>query len=238
MLKISIPEPCHQDWDKMTAAETGRHCTACAKTVVDFTGMSDEAVQHYFINKKEDKVCGRFKQMQLQRIVIELPRNIFILQMPLWKKFLAACLIVFSTTLFSCETAIKGEPNILVENQHLKSIPSTDHIMLGGIGFSEISDSIKPIQHCSPTVGISFVKHVVIDTNEILKGDVEITNTDTSNSKQADTTVISPQQRERIFMGDSIFVELPAKKQKDSTIKTKNPPKADSTDCNTINSYY
>ena len=238
MLKISIPEPCHEDWDKMSSVETGRHCKSCAKTVVDFTRMSDEAVQHYFLNKKEEKVCGRFKQMQLEHIVIELPQNILIIKMPLWKKFLAACLIVFSTTLFSCETKVKGEPNILVENQHLKSNPSTENIMLGGIGYSEISDSTEPTLVCTQTVGVAFVLTPPTYTPETLQDEIEITNTDSSNLKQADTTVISPQQRERIFMGDSIFVELPAKKQKDSTIKTKNPPKADSTDCKSINSYY
>src|SRR6187399_793357 len=105
MFKITIPTPCHEDWNKMTPDETGRHCRACAKSVVDFTHMSDEEVKHFFVNKKGDeRVCGRFKQIQLHRIVIELPQNIFSIQMPLWKKFLAACLVVFSTTLFSCET--------------------------------------------------------------------------------------------------------------------------------------
>jgi hypothetical protein len=109
MLKISIPTPCHQDWGAMTPNEQGRHCTSCAKTVVDFTAMTDDEVKYFFINKKEEKVCGRFKNEQLHRIVIELPHNIFYIPMPGWKQFLVASLLVFSTTLFSCDTAIKGE---------------------------------------------------------------------------------------------------------------------------------
>jgi hypothetical protein len=109
MLKISIPTPCHEDWGAMTPNEQGRHCTSCAKTVIDFTSMSDEEVKYFFINKKEEKVCGRFKNEQLHRIVIELPHNIFYLPMPGWKKFLVASLVTFSTTLFSCNTSIKGE---------------------------------------------------------------------------------------------------------------------------------
>jgi hypothetical protein len=108
MLKISIPKPCHEDWNAMTPNEQGRHCNACAKTVVDFTTMSDDAVKHFFINKKEERVCGRFRNQQLQRISIELPQNIFHIAMPVWKKFLVASLIVFSGTLFSCDTTIKG----------------------------------------------------------------------------------------------------------------------------------
>jgi hypothetical protein len=108
MLKISIPTPCHEDWDAMIPNSQGRHCNSCVKTVIDFTNMSDEEVKHFFINKKEEKICGRFKNEQLHRITIELPQNIFYLSMPAWKKFLAACLLVFSTTLFSCETKLAG----------------------------------------------------------------------------------------------------------------------------------
>ncbi len=95
----------------MTPNEQGRHCTSCAKTVIDFTAMNDDEVKYFFLNKKEEKVCGRFKNVQLHRIIVELPHNIFYLQMPGWKKFLVASLLVFSTTLFSCETTVKGEPD-------------------------------------------------------------------------------------------------------------------------------
>ncbi|MGG9962336.1 hypothetical protein [Ferruginibacter sp. SUN106] len=109
MLKISIPTPCHEDWNAMTPNAQGRHCNACVKTVVDFTNMNDEEVKYFFLNKKEEKVCGRFRNEQLLRITIELPQNIFYIAMPVWKKFLAACLLVFSTTLFSCDTKVKGD---------------------------------------------------------------------------------------------------------------------------------
>jgi hypothetical protein len=133
MLKISIPEPCHEDWNKMTPDETGRHCSSCAKSVVDFTGMSDHEVKHFFLNKKEEKVCGRFRQTQLQQIVIELPQNIFSMEMPLWKKFLAACLIVFSTTLFSCDTKISDQAAIQKQNEVAKPNLISVVVYVGGI---------------------------------------------------------------------------------------------------------
>ncbi|MEI9959405.1 MAG: hypothetical protein WDM90_24505 [Ferruginibacter sp.] len=113
MLKISIPTPCYQDWDAMIPNTQGRLCNSCAKTVVDFTNMSDEEVKYFFINKKEECVCGRFRNTQLQRITIELPQNIFHIQMPFWKQFLVASLLVFSSTLFSCDTTTKGD---VIEN--------------------------------------------------------------------------------------------------------------------------
>jgi hypothetical protein len=108
MFKITIPKPCHEDWNIMTPSEQGRHCNACCKTVTDFTAMSDEAVQQYFSKNKNEKLCGRFKNEQLSRITIDLPENILYINMPLWKKFLVACLIIFSVSLFSCDTTVNG----------------------------------------------------------------------------------------------------------------------------------
>ncbi|MGG9962337.1 hypothetical protein [Ferruginibacter sp. SUN106] len=108
MFKISIPKPCFEGWDNMTPNEQGRFCTSCAKTVVDFSVMSDEAIQQYFISNYEQKICGRFKNIQLQRIVIELPQNIFRLQLPFWKKFLVAFLICFGGSFLSIDTTMAG----------------------------------------------------------------------------------------------------------------------------------
>jgi len=178
MLKITIPTPCHEDWNKMTPDQTGRHCNTCAKSVVDFTNMSDEEVKYFFINKKEEeRVCGRFKQTQLHRVVIELPQSIFSIQMPLWKKFLAACLVVFSTTLFSCETKIGDGSKTGVQEQTIQlnsTIGKPVPMMLGGIGYTIIPDSIKTIEVCTETVGITFVEPIEIDTPEVLQGDIDI----------------------------------------------------------------
>lgn len=108
MFKISIPKPCFEGWENMTPNEMGRFCNACAKTVVDFSVMSDEAVQQYIIDNYGQKMCGRFKIAQLQRIVIDLPQNIFHIQLPFWKKFLVAFLIIFGSTFFSIDTTIAG----------------------------------------------------------------------------------------------------------------------------------
>ena len=90
--------------------------------------MNDDEVQHFFINKKEEKVCGRFKDAQLHSTIIELPHNILYLPMPGCKKFLVAGLVVFSATLFSCETSIKGEPDITYyETTGLTITPENKH---------------------------------------------------------------------------------------------------------------
>jgi TonB-dependent SusC/RagA subfamily outer membrane receptor len=68
-IQLNIPEPCHEDWQNMTPTEQGRFCNACAKQVVDFSMMTDTQVLNYFLNKKEEKVCGRADPDQLDRII-------------------------------------------------------------------------------------------------------------------------------------------------------------------------
>lgn len=63
--KISIPEPCHEDWNEMSPRDKGRFCTVCDKVVVDFTGYSIPEIGEHF-SKLEGKICGRFQQYQLR----------------------------------------------------------------------------------------------------------------------------------------------------------------------------
>ena len=65
-MKISIPEPCHEDWTAMTPRERGRHCASCAKTVVDFTAMTDAEVVGY-LRGASGETCGRVRPTQLDR---------------------------------------------------------------------------------------------------------------------------------------------------------------------------
>ena len=215
MLTISIPTPCHEDWNKMTPDETGRHCSVCVKSVVDFTNMSDEEVKHFLLNKKGDeRVCGRFKQTQLHRIIIELPQNIFSLQMPLWKKFLAACLVVFSTTLFSCETKIKGYV-----------VVNTETVELTGVMMIQ-PDTLPMPPPRNTTVGVTFC------APEVLQGDVEIVEIETSS---VGLVAINP-VRDTAYAN---YIEQPFEPGLPATpVKTKNPPKADSINCNTIKNYH
>lgn len=68
-LIISIPEPCHEDWEDMSPCAQGRFCAACQKTVVDFSELSDAAVARILSTQQ---VCGRFALSQLNR-PLEIP---------------------------------------------------------------------------------------------------------------------------------------------------------------------
>lgn len=107
MLFISIPTPCREDWNKMTPNEKGAFCKVCSKTVVDFTTMTDEEVQNYFLNSRPGKTCGHFKKIQLEKSEQLLEKFSFA-QMPYWQKFLAIVFISFSSLLTSCDSLSKG----------------------------------------------------------------------------------------------------------------------------------
>jgi CarboxypepD_reg-like domain/Secretion system C-terminal sorting domain len=65
-LMITIPEPCHEDWNKMTPVEQGRFCNSCQKSVIDFASKTDNEVVDFFKNYNGN-VCGSFTDDQLNR---------------------------------------------------------------------------------------------------------------------------------------------------------------------------
>ena len=69
-IHVTIPEPCHENWQQMTPNEQGRHCMSCQKTVVDFTLMSDQEILNY-ISRASSSVCGRFNNDQLNKTYTE-----------------------------------------------------------------------------------------------------------------------------------------------------------------------
>ncbi|SRX55650.1 carboxypeptidase-like regulatory domain-containing protein [Aequorivita sp. CIP111184] len=64
---IRIPEPCHEDWVKMTATEKGKFCNVCTKEVVDLTSKTDEELVKILTRNKN--TCGKVKKSQLNREV-------------------------------------------------------------------------------------------------------------------------------------------------------------------------
>lgn len=106
MLFISIPQPCHENWNEMIPAAQGAFCKRCSKIVVDFTQLSDEEVQNYFLDNRGQKTCGRFRDDQLAETGNPL-RSLLASALPFWKKFLAIVFILFGGLLTSCHRDIK-----------------------------------------------------------------------------------------------------------------------------------
>jgi len=65
---LKIDNPCQQDWSSMTKKDTGKFCSLCSKTVVDFTKLSDSEIIQV-VEKTSGKLCGRLSKAQLGRIL-------------------------------------------------------------------------------------------------------------------------------------------------------------------------
>ena len=64
-LHLDISRPCQENWHRMSSVAQGRFCQSCAKTVVDFSVMSDAEIFRYFNERREGEVCGRLHTGQL-----------------------------------------------------------------------------------------------------------------------------------------------------------------------------
>ena len=106
-LCLSIPTPCHEDWDKMTPNERGRFCSNCQKTVVDFTKWTDAALYDFF-TKHVGNVCGRFADYQLDHEIKIPPQP----HSRLYKIFVGLGLTLLFTQLPKSEAKIKPHSSL------------------------------------------------------------------------------------------------------------------------------
>jgi hypothetical protein len=156
MLLISIPEPCHENWNEMLPCEKGAFCSACSKVVIDFTNLSDEEVKNYFFQNKGQKTCGRFKNHQL--LFPEKALNqLLVDSIPFWKKFLAIVVILFGSFLTGCEQPTQGKvdtPEKIVTTMGLTLTDIRENRTMGEPQVEELATT------CTTTKG--FIEPVII----------------------------------------------------------------------------
>ena len=141
-MQLTIHEPCHENWENMSQEDQGRFCSACKKTVVDFTGMSDRQVIAFF-KKPAGSVCGRFYQDQLNRDLLPPPKRLswiryfFQFTLPLFMMALKSCGFKEKKTLGEIKMEVTSNlilpemqptigiivPQIVNENQEIDSLP-------------------------------------------------------------------------------------------------------------------
>ncbi|MBK7883932.1 MAG: TonB-dependent receptor plug domain-containing protein [Chitinophagaceae bacterium] len=99
---ITIDEPCHENWDLMIPTETGRFCSNCQKTVIDFSSLSDNEIIKIIERAKGKMLCGQFDTTQLNRIMVET--NMQTSNPKLYKILLSLMLLASAGNLSAQET--------------------------------------------------------------------------------------------------------------------------------------
>ena len=92
-VSLSVPQPCHENWAAMMPTAAGRHCAACAHTVVDFTLKTDAEILAHLAGAAGSRTCGRFAAGQLER---PLQRAVPVAPTARWRAWLAAVVAVWS----------------------------------------------------------------------------------------------------------------------------------------------
>lgn len=134
---ISIPKPCHEDWDKMHPNNEGKFCNSCSKTVVDFTKMSKEEIHRYFKQKSGENTCGHFYASQLEESIIQKPS--------VFKRvnYFAAIALSLFLPLSSCKKQLTGEPSVVEDKK-------TETELTGDTVCTDSTQKVPPIVKYKP----------------------------------------------------------------------------------------
>ncbi|MFI1744509.1 energy transducer TonB [Thalassobellus sediminis] len=197
---ISIPEPCHEDWNKMTQKDKGRFCNSCVKTVVDFTKMNTYEIQNFINDNKNNRICGHFKQSQLDSINIYIPSKFLEQRQNFHKTFLLALLIVMGTTLMNC-TNKNGNKQKIDSIEVIDTLNNNRIDILGGIGEITEIDSLQK-KSCKTKPKKETIIDIVTDGELVIEtvGDIEIVEEQIISKDSLDI----PEIPEVEIMGDII----------------------------------
>lgn len=127
-IHVTIPEPCHENWQQMTPNEQGRHCMSCQKTVVDFTLMSDQEILDH-IARASSSVCGRFNNDQLNKTYVEKKIKPSFTFRYAWNMITAAFLLTAGAATAQSKTPVKRH----VAANKKKLIPLKPDLVVGTV---------------------------------------------------------------------------------------------------------
>lgn len=71
-LKITIQQPCSENWNSMKSYGYGRYCDSCEKEVIDFTKFTDQDLINWF-RKDSGNTCGMLNPSQLNNLIVAKP---------------------------------------------------------------------------------------------------------------------------------------------------------------------
>jgi hypothetical protein len=210
---IRIPEPCHEDWNKMNPDEKGRFCKSCSKSVYDFTTKSDNEIHHILNETKGQHICGHFKKSQIDRpLTISLPIQRLPFGISPSRAFAIALFFVFGTFLFSCtsETGRTVGKIELVDPASLGKNISDESAEITIRG----SRIVEPVEitgeFVTPIVDEKFVNGGVGFYREAfdpITGDIEIVEVPDTLITTVTSTNETTEQTEQFYLGGLVAIE-------------------------------
>jgi hypothetical protein len=158
--KIYIPKPCHENWNKMTPEEKGRHCAVCSKVVKDFTSMQKKEIIDV-LKETEGEVCGRINIKEITPTT-KKQKIYFLINGWLYRKAIYPIMALLGFTLVT-----------------KKAVAQTDYPLKGKVAYNDYHTSNKKInivvktkeEKILPDATINIVSGV-IHTPEALKTNV------------------------------------------------------------------
>lgn len=138
-IHISIPQPCHESWDRMDATARGAFCHSCQKEVIDFSAMTDREVVEYL--QRHQTSCGRFKNDQLNTklTIPEIESGIF-----KWKTLLLGLLTAINIKQTSAQTSSSSAGRFTnTQNKPTNSTTKIPHVVITGIISEENGDVLR-----------------------------------------------------------------------------------------------
>ncbi len=161
---ITIPTPCHEDWNAMVPDDKGRHCDSCAKTVVDFTTWQPQEILLHF--KTNKNICDRFTEDQLNEPIPtqeDFVRQLAHFKISTLKKVAAIFLFAFMIGASSCNENKIRNYSIAIENSKPVLTSNTTEIIT------------KPIIDSPPQIiGRCSIKKPAVVQKSVIQGDVVI----------------------------------------------------------------
>lgn len=198
-ISISIPKPCHENWQEMTPVEKGKFCGSCQKAVYDFTRSSDREIIVKF--NSESNICGRFLSNQLNRdLVIPKERN------GIWIAGILSFLSIVNQEIFAQEKVKLEQSEKKVSEETFVHNFKTEKKISG-----TITDNINFL----PAVNI-INKRTQYQTTSDFNGNFEIIAQKSDEIEfqylgmENKTVIIDSQEHVTIFMKDSITGEVTA----------------------------
>jgi hypothetical protein len=178
-LQLTIPTPCHENWDNMTPVDKGKFCGCCQKQVVDFSNMNDRQVAEFFKKPSTGSICGRFMSDQLDRS-IEIPKK----RIPWLKYFFQFVIPAFLVSIRASAERTQGKIKVRTETTDTTKVPFPEQLITMGTAVSrpilvkplvkkQVADAIKKSDCSRRMLGqVAFFDPVSKMDTSFLKGSV------------------------------------------------------------------